>query len=168
MSPIPVLFVSILLTVSFVFSAKVDEKDSNSMFLIEESQSESESVPPPPGSQLLRSRKTPRERTDSFHKSADQMNKLNTIEVFVDPKRYEFFEHCEKRLNSRDTLVEEWEGFIMDYNDMYPSRSPSPSRSRSLSRSNSLSRSRSFNTNSSKSRLPSFSEEDEDDFELEN
>lgn len=152
MSPIPVLFVSILLTVSFVFSAKVDEKDSNSMFLIEESQSES--VPPPPGSQLLRSRKTPRERTDSFHKSADQMNKLNTIEVFVNPKRYEFFEHCEKRWNSRDTLVEEWEGFIMDYHDMYPSRSPS--------------RSRSFNTNSSKSRLASFSEEDEDDFELEN
>jgi hypothetical protein len=168
MSPIPVLFVSILLTVSFVFSAKVDEinfKDSNSMFLID-GEIESESVPPPPGSQLLRSRKTPRERTDSFHKSADQMDKLNTIEVFVDPKRYEFFEHCEKRWNSRDTLVEEWEGFIMDYNHMYPSRSRS--RSRSLSRSNSLSRSRSFNTNSSKSRLASFSEEDEDDFELEN
>ena len=198
MPPVQILlFLFFFLTISFVFSAKVladkqlkvyDSNAETGRFVDSESSSdgEVEMVPPPPGSELLRTRKT-RARTESFHKSADEMENLDTREVFVEPKLFQSSDHHEQRIDSNSTVVEEWEGFYMDFNSIYPSSSRSNSIDsdriirRSLSNSSSasdsdnrnkifssLSKSRSFKTNSTKStpRLASFSEIDED-FELE-
>lgn len=138
-------------------------------------------VPPPPGSELLRTRKG-RGRSESFHKSAEQMEKLDTRAVFEDPKRYEFFDHREERLDSGATDVEEWEGFIMDINSMYPSRTRSNSTetdknteiqspSDSSNNRRKIFASKSFKTSSTKMRprLSSFSEVEEDEYyEFEN
>lgn len=198
MSPVQVLLFAFFSAVSFVFSAEVydnskemkictttnPEKES----FVEPSFDEVEIVPPPPGSELLRTRKgrgrsesfQGRGRSESFHKYAEQMEKLDTRAVFQDPKRYEFFDHREERLDSGATDVEEWEEFIMDINSMYPSRTRSNStetdkntESTSSDSSNnlrkifsSLSKSRSFKTSSTKTRprLSSFSEVEEDEF----
>lgn len=191
----PVLLVFFFSVISFVFSAKVNNNNGMNVFNANNPEKETfiestfddevEIVPPPPGSELLRTRKG-RARSDSFHKSAEQMEKLDTRAVFEDPKRYEFFDHREERLDSDTTVVEDWEGFIMDINSLYPSRTRSNStetgkNSETTSSSDpsinrrkifaSLSKSRSFKTSSTKTtpRLPSFSELEEDEYyELEN
>lgn len=191
MSPVQVqvLLLAFFSAVSFVFSAEVYENSEEMKFCTTRNpEKESivepnfdDEVPPPPGSELLRTRKG-RGRSESFHKSAEQMEKLDTRAVFEDPKRYEFFDHREERLDSGATDVEEWEGFIMDINSMYPSRTRSNSTetgknteiqspSDSSNNRRKIFASKSFKTSSTKMRprLSSFSEVEEDEYyEFEN
>lgn len=76
-------------------------------------------VPPPPGCEFMKTRK----RSMSFHKSFDEMENLDTKEVFVSSGSFDF-DH-EDRIDSDNTMVEEWEGFIMDHSTLYPSRTSS-------------------------------------------
>lgn len=132
---------SFFMAISFVFSADVlvdkqmKKYDANSnaetgIFSDYESNSdgEVEVVPPPPGNDLLRTRKT-RGRTESFHISANDMKMLNPKEVFANPKCVELLNRPDKRMDSNVTDVEEWEGFYMDLNSICPSRSCSRSSS---------------------------------------
>lgn len=84
----------------------------------EEDDSLEASPPGPPGSNLLRTRK----RTLSFHKSAKEIESHDTLKVLLDPRSPEF----DPTDSDTSTDCEEWEGFIMDYNEIY-SRSNSNS-----------------------------------------
>lgn len=74
-------------------------------------------IPPPPGSNLLQTRK----RGNTLYRSASDMKNLNAKDVFCNPEAYEY-----NRSDSDETQVENWDGFILDIDTMY-SRSSSSS-----------------------------------------
>ena len=183
MTSFQVLFLSILLVISYVFSASIQNDSSKKLFIYNPEKDSLDIcieptiedkvgfVPPPPGSELMKTRK----RTNSFHKSADQMNKLDTREVFENPERYECLDYFDERHDSNCSTDEEnWKGFIMDYKGIYPS----PTRSNSSDSGNqpsilavnqrksffSQSKSKSFKASARKKTpvLSTFSESEED------
>lgn len=126
------LLVILFLTSSLVFCSQVkvlkqqsvpDAFDQDTFYELEGENIRSDAddfmVPPPPGSELMKTRK----RSMSFHKSFDEMENLDAKEVFMSSGSFDF-DH-ETRNDSDSTIEEEWEGFIMDHSALYPSRTSS-------------------------------------------
>ena len=125
--------ISLLFALSLILGAEVQVPDEEQI-LFYDSETEAEIfgrnktnfevkdfevIPPPPGSDILNTRK----RSQSFHKSLDEMEKTSVKEIFISPESFEY----DDRNDTKKTVVEYWdlEEFIMDHGSLYPSRSRS-------------------------------------------